>query len=631
MRLRFLLAALLAGVAAACAAATPGEPAAGKAPRWTHAYAAYGEPKYPPGFAHFDYVNPDAPKGGTLNLNNPDRQTSFDKFNPYTVKGNYPTGVRIFMFETLAVMAGDELSTMYGLLAREMLVAPDKSSLTLRLDPKARFANGDPVTAADVMHSFTMLTSKHADPTTQSRLSGVRGAVVLDERTIRFDLKDRSNDTIFNIGTRLPVFSHKWGLGTDGKPKDFDQVINEQPITSGPYTIAVADSGRRIEFVRNKDYWARDLGVRRGQFNFDRVVYRYYQDNAVAIEAFKAGEFDLLQEYSARRWVRQHAGPKWRDGRIVKEKFDNGFGAGLQSYILNLRRPLFADRRVREAIGYTYDFDSVNVYRQYQRTPSMFANSEFAATGSPSPGELALLEPFRAELPPAVFGPAWQPPAGGGAAAMRRNLLKARELLAEAGWKIAPDGVLRNARGQAFEFEYLEDIGGGGRTAAVWERSLAKLGIRMTLREVDYALMTKRQEAFDFDMIQIRTIDFTLPNVGDLRDEYGSKGADSPGSNNFRGLKSPAVDFLLERMQNAQTLDELRTAGRALDRVIMHGHYQVPDLYSGSYRVSHWDRFGIPATQPRFYTIDSGLDIWPAWAVTAWWAKDAAPRAPNGK
>ncbi len=623
---RWLTGALFAAVAVAAGGAPPArDVGSNDAQPWVHAYAAYGKPKYPSGFTHFDYVNRDAPKGGTLHLSNPDRRTSFDKFNPYTVKGNSPAGVVIFMFETLAVMAGDELATMYGLLAEEMQVAPDKSSITVRLNPKARFANGDPVTAADVLHSFTMLTSKHADPTTQTRLSGVQGAVVLDPRTIRFDLKDRSNDTIFNVGTRLPVFSRKWGAGPDGKQKDFDQIVNEYPITSGPYTIAVADSGRRLEFVRNQEYWARDLGVRRGQFNFDRVVYRYYQDLAVAMEAFKAGEFDLLQEYSARRWVRQHAGPKWRDGRIVKEKFEYGFGAGLQSYILNLRRPLFQDRRVREALGYTYDFDSINVYRQYQRTYSMFANSEFAATGLPGPGELALLEPFRAELPAEVFGPAWQPPhTAGGPEAMRRNLLKARALLEEAGWKVAADGVLRNAKDQAFEFEYLEDIGGGGRSAAVWQRNLAKLGIRMNLREVDFALMTKRQEAFDFDMIQIRTTDFSLPNVAELRDEYGSKSADAPGSNNFRGIKSPAVDFLLDKMQNAQTLDDLRDASRALDRVIMQGNYQIPDLYSGAYRVSHWDKFGKPATQPKFYTIDSGLDVWPAWAVIAWWAKDAA-------
>lgn len=616
------LAALLA--APALATASDAHPARTADAGWVHAYAAYGEPKYPADFTHFEYVNPNAPKGGTLHLSQPDRRTSFDKFNPFTVKGNSPAGVAIFMFESLAVMSGDELYTMYGLLAEAMRVAPDKSSISFRLNPKARFYNGDPVTAEDVKYSFDMQTSKFAAPGVRTSLEGVQACTVVDSRTIRFDLKDRSIDTIFNVG-RLSVFSHKWGLAADGTRKDFDQVIYEYPITSGPYTIAVADSGRRIEFVRNKDYWGRDLAVQRGQFNFDRVVYRYYEDAGIALEAFKAGEFDLLQEYSARRWARQHAGPKWRDGRIVKKLFPIGFGAGLQSYQLNARRPVFQDPLVREALGYTYDFDAVNVYRQYKRTYSIFSNSEFAATGLPGKGELALLEPFRAEVPAAVFGPAYQPPSTeGGAPAMRKNLLEARALLEKAGWKLAPDGVLRNAKGEPFQFEYLEDIGGAGRATAVWTRDLAKLGIRLNVREIDFALMRKREEVFDFDTVLIRINDFTLPSATDLVDQYGSKAADTPGSGNFRGIKSRAIDFVLEKMKDAKTLEELRDASRALDRLVMYGYYQIPDLYSPDYRVSHWDKFGIPQKPPRFYTIDSGIDIWPAWAVTAWWSKDAA-------
>jgi len=617
------LALLLIGASAGHALAA-GSEAATAGGQWVHALATFGEPKYRRGLSHFDYVNPEAPKGGVLHLSNPDRRTSFDKYNPFTIKGNAPAGLMIFMFETLAVMSGDELSTMYGLLAEEMRIAPDKSSITFRLHPRARFANGDAVTAADVAHSFEMLKSKGADPTTQTRLAGAKRATVLDERTIRFDLQDRSNDAIFNLGTRLPVFSRKWGQGPDGKAKPLDEIVTDYPVTSGPYTIALADSGRRLELVRNPDYWARELGVRRGQFNFDRVVYRYYQDGAVGMEAFKAGEFDLIQEYSARRWARQHAGPKWRDGRIVKRDIVNGFGAGLYAYQLNLRRPLFQDPRVRRALGYTYDFEALNNYRQYKRTYSLFANSGFAATGMPGPGELALLEPFRAELPREVFGPAWEPPrTDAGPGALRENLLKARALLEEAGWKVAADGVLRSARGAAFEFEYLDDSP-PGRAEAVWQRNLDKLGIRMKVRQVDYAVYIKRLEAFDFDMIGIRTIDFTLPPVGDLKDQYNSKGADMPGSNNYSGIRSAAVDRLLDTMENAQTFDQLRDASRALDRVIMHGDYQIPALYSESFRVSHWDKFGIPATQPKFLSIDSGLEIWPVWVVTAWWSKDAA-------
>jgi len=320
--LRFVLLALIATAPAALAAPGAGgvppqtQPAAAGA--WTHAYAAYGQtPKYPRGFKAFEWVNPDAPKGGTLYLGNPDRRTSFDKFNPFTLKGSSPTGVSILMFETLAVRSGDEPGTLYGLIAEEMLVAPDKSSITFRIHPKARFYDGDPVTAADVKHSFDMMTSKGAAPAVRAALEGVKAAAVEDERTIRFDLTDRTDDMLFNVGV-IPVFSRKWGQGADGKPKPFDQVVTEYPITTGPYTIARTDSGRGIEFARNPDYWARDLGVRRGQFNFDRIVYRLYADRSISMEAFKAGEFDLIQEFVPQQWVRQHDGAKWRDGRIVK-------------------------------------------------------------------------------------------------------------------------------------------------------------------------------------------------------------------------------------------------------------------------------------------------------------------------
>ena len=418
-------AALLAGAIAGSALAA-GDGAAADGGKWMHAYAAYGEPKYPRGFVSFDYVNPNAPKGGTLQLQNPDRRTSFDKYNPFTLKGQSPAGLTTVMFETLAVRSGDEPGTMYGLVAEEMQVAADKSWIAFRIHPKARFTNGDPVTAADVKYSFDMVTSKEAAPGTRTQLEGVKSATVQDERTIRFDLKDRTADTIFNVGG-LPVFSPKWGRGADGKPKKFDEIINDYPVTSGPYTIASVDAPRRIEFQRDPNYWARDLGVCRGQYNFDRIVYRYYQDNAIAMEAFKAGEFDFLMEYSARRWARLHAGAKWDDKRIVKEEFPSGFGQGLQSYIFNLRKPLFQDRRVREALDLAYDFAAINVYKQYRRTNSVFANSEFAAVGMPTAAELALLEPFRAELPPAVFGPAWEDPRTDTAPnALRENLRKAR-------------------------------------------------------------------------------------------------------------------------------------------------------------------------------------------------------------
>ena len=618
--------ALLAigGGSMAAGAETSQDTRSAAAPAWAHAYAAFGQPKYPAGFAHFDYVNPDAPKGGTINLRNPDRRSSFDKFNPFTVRGNAPAGMSIFMFESLTVLGSDELQTMYGLLAEAIAVAPDKSSISFRLNPKARFTNGDPVTAADVKYSFESMSGKYAAPSLRATLAGVERVVVLDERSVRFDLRERTNDMLFTVGG-LAVFSRKWALTPEGQPKRFDEIVSEYPITSGPYTIAKADSGRRLEFKRDPNYWARDEGVRRGMFNWDRVVYRYYADQAVAREAFKAGEFDIFKEYSGRAWARQHKGVKWDDGRIRKDLFETSVGQGLQAYMMNMRRPLFQDIRVREALGYTYDFDTSNRLGLFKRANSQFNNSEFAAQGLPTPGELKLLEPFRAELPPAVFGPAYVAPGTGrDPKRLRQNLLKARDLLAQAGWKLAPDGKLRNAKGEAFEFEFLNPGEGGGRMAD-WQANLEKLGITMKERNVDFALYRRRLEEYDFDMIAIAGGDFTLPDATGLQSAFGSKSADEKGNNNFRGVKSRAADHLIKLMSEAQTLDELRDAARALDRVIMWSHWQVPDLYASDEKSSYWNRFGMPAQRPRYFTIDTGSGF-AAWPLETWWIKDPAKR-----
>ena len=610
-------------VAAAPALAEPSGAVGGAVPSWTHAHAAFGQPKYPVGFTHFDYVNPDAPKGGTINLRNPDRRSSFDKFNPFTTKGNAPAGVSIFMFESLTVLGSDELQTMYGLLAEAIAVAPDKSSISFRLNPQARFTNGDAVTAEDVKYSFESVSGKYAAPGLRAALAGVERVVVLDARTVRFDLRERTNDMLFTVGG-LAVFSRKWGLGPDGQPKRFDEIVSEYPLTSGPYTIAKADSGRRLEFKRDPDYWARELGVRRGMFNWGKVVYRYYGDQAVGREAFKAGEFDIFKEYSGRAWVRQHKGVKWDDGRIKKDLFDTSVGQGLQAYMMNMRRPQFQDIRVREALDYSYDFDTVNRLGLYKRAESQFNNSEFAAQGLPSPGELKLLEPFRAELPPEVFGPPYRAPTTGrDPKRLRQNLLKARDLLEQAGWKLAADGKLRNAKGEAFEFEYLSP-GEGGR-AADWQANLEKLGITMKERNVDFALYRRRLEEYDFDMIAIAGGDFTLPDATGLLSAFGSKSADEKGNNNFRGVKSPAADHLIKLMSEARTLDELRDAARALDRVIMWSHWQVPDLYASNEKSSYWDKFGMPTRRPRFFTIDTASGF-PAWPLETWWIKDPAKR-----
>jgi peptide/nickel transport system substrate-binding protein/microcin C transport system substrate-binding protein len=587
--------------------------------RWVHAFAAFGEPKYPEGFKHFEYVNPDAPRGTTLRLRNPDRRTSFDKFNPFTTRGNAPAGVAIWMIEGLAHLSADEPSTMYALLAEAMFVAPDFSSVAFRIRPQARFSNGDPVTPADVKHSFDTLNSKEASPPYQTVLAGIERAEIVDARTVRFHLRQRTRDQLFVAGT-LPVFSRKWGEG-----KKFSEVVNEYPITTGPYVIGKVDMPRRIEFVRNPNYWADSipgLGVRRGHFNFDRIVYRNYSENAVAREAFKAGEFDLFKEYGARSWLRLHQGVKWDDGRIVKRGFVTGFGQLMQAYIINLRRPLFQDIRVREALVYSYDFENTFKTGLYQRADSLFNNSEFAAQGTPGPGELALLAPFRKSLPARVFGPAFRAPRTNDAPnGLRRNLLKARALLEEAGWKLGADGLLRNAKGEPFEFEYMapreiQDLG--------WQTLLRKLGITMKHRVVDFALYRSRLQKYDYDVITLAGGDFTLPDSGTLDAILGSKSADEEGNSNFRGVRDAAVDALIAAIGRADTLEQLRDAARALDRVVTWSFFQVPELYNNLENVSFWNRFGIPEVQAKFFNADTyftGIAEFGPWPLWCWWDK----------
>lgn len=619
---------LVAGLPALAAPTPPAAPADDGGPatgQWVHAYAAFGKPAYPADFKHFGYVNPDAPKGGTLYLTNPDRRSSFDKYNYFTLKGNAPAGVMHFMHEPLVTRGADEPMTMYGVLAESLFVAPDRSSVTFRLHPKARFSNGDPVLAADVKFSFDSLAGPKASPDWQNNMSPVSAAVVLDDRTVRLDFKERTNDAIFKVCTFLQVFSRKWALLPNGQPKPFDEIVAEYPLTSGPYTIARVEGGRRIEFQRNPDYWGRDIPTRRGMFNFDRVVYRMYQDEDVSVEAFKAGEFDILRAYSARVFARQHKGPKWNDGRIVKEVLATETVEALQSYHLNVRRPVFQDIRVRQALGLTWDFELSNRYKTFKQADSLFNNSEFAAVGLPGPGELALLEPFRAALPKEVFGPPYQAPrTSADPNQLRRNLLQARSLLEAAGWKLAPDGKLRNAQGQAFEFEYL---GPGENTVreTEWARTLEKLGITLKIRKVDYALFSRRLEEYDFDTTTIVEGHYTMPSAQDYVRLYSSASADQKGNDNYRGVKSPAVDHILKAMSEATTMNALRDACRALDRVVMWNHWQVPQLYAANIQLSHWNKFGKPAKAPRYFTVGVTIDVEPqlAWPELCWWIKKA--------
>ena len=609
------------------ATAAPGLQAPIQTGAWVHALTAYGTPKYPADFTHFDCVDPQAPKGGVMRLANSDRRSSFDKLQPFSVKGVAQASFEMLVFERLCDFAMDEPKTMYGLLAEAIYVEPDLSAVSFRLRPQARFSNGDAVTPDDVVDSCNRLKGKLIRPAFASPMQSVARAMVVDARTVRFELKERTPLAVFGVGY-MCVFSKKWGSG-----KALSEIVGETPIASGPYLIDKVEMPSRIEYRRNPDYWARDLPVRRGFFNFDRIAYRLYKDDAVRREAFKAGEFELYRELSLSQYRRSHQGPKWRDGRIIKKDWPVETGSMLQAIDFNLRRPKFQDIRVREAIMRAFDFETpMNRYRYFKRANSLFNKTDFAAQGLPSPAELALLAPFRAELPKEVFGPAFVAPrTDTHPNALRDSLKRAAELLAQAGWTVAPDGVLRNAQGVVFAMEMTEPTRTG--RFPEFERNCKRLGIQYTERLVDFALYTRRLDVKDFDLIIIVEGKFTLPNASDLRQIYHSSNADETGSQAYRGVKSRAVDALIERIDQANTLDDLRSAARALDRVVMWNHWQIPQLYSPGENTSYWNKFGIPKTQPRYFQIDSIPDEhsmpWPLWT---WWdkASDKRPASPAG-
>ncbi len=580
-------------------------------PAWgAHAYAQFGDVRYPAGFGHFSYVNPHAPKGGEIRMVPPTRPTNFDKFNPFTLKGTAPHGIASLLMESLLVGNLEEPTTAYGLLAIDVAVASDKRSATFTLHPAARFHDGTPVLAADVAHSFNTLVGKLAAPQYRSIFAEVKGVVVLGERTVRFDFASPNPELPLVVGTGLPVFSRAWGQGMP-----FDQVVEQVPIGSGPYRISQPKLGRDITYTRDPAYWARELGVRKGQFNFDRITYKIYLDETSRFEGLRAGEFDFMREFISRNWARQYVGKPFDNGTLKKATFVNRNPGDFQGYVLNLRNPKFKDVRVREALGLAMDFEWLNrqlFYGAYQRVNGYFPNSEFQAQGLPGADELALLEPLRAKLRPEVFGPAYLSPSTAPPRSLRDNLRQAQKLLHEAGWDYR-DGALRNAQGEAFTIEFLNDQPSLARVLAPLQKSLEKLGIALQLRVVDFSLSKQKMDAFDFEMTSVRLLGSSAPG-GELLELFGSRAAATPGSNNAWGIADPAVDALLQNVVTATTRPALAAAMRALDRVLTHGHYSIPQWSSNAFFIGYRPgAFVLPATTPPYYQADS-------WAASTWWA-----------
>jgi microcin C transport system substrate-binding protein len=582
-------------------------------------YSVWGEFKYPPGFDHFDYVNPQAPKGGELKMVANSRISTFDKYNPFTLKGTAPSYLADLLFESLLTGSMDEVGVGYGLLAEDVEVAPDLMSATFRLRPQARFHNGDRVSAADVKHSYDTLISKYALPSYASQLVDVAGCDVVDDRTVRFRFKKRDRQMPLVVGS-LPVFSAKWGV-EGGKAKTFDQVVTDIPIATGPYKIGPVRPGKDVTYVRDPNYWARDLPVRRGMNNFDRITVKIYRDSTAQLEALKAGEFDMMLFYSAGDWNRRLNGPRMDRGELIKSPFEHRTPEGFYSYFLNTRLEKFGDRRVRMAIELAMDYEWMNrqLFRgSYKRVKGIFGNTDCEANGLPSPQEVALMEPFRAQLPAEAFGPMAVPPRTDGANSLRGNLRKAQALLQEAGWTLR-DGALRNARGEALTIELLDSTEGrSASTLASWQRALEKLGIALKFRTVDFALYQERLDSFNFEMVGISFPGTHFPGA-DYLDFFGSKAADTQGTMNISGIKSPAIDSILGRLTAADNKQEFLTACRALDRVIAHGHYMIPAWTSTEARMAYnaWTLEHPKVIPPHPPEGVPYMD----WPMSVWWAR----------
>jgi microcin C transport system substrate-binding protein len=578
-----------------------------------HGYALWGDLKYPPDFPHFAYVNPKAPKGGELRLVSNLRTSTFDKYNPFTIKGNAPAYLSGLLFDSLLAGAQDEVGSGYGLLAEDVTVTPDGLAATFRLRKEARFHNGDPVLAQDVKHSFDTLLGKYTSPAYKTALEDLAGLDVVDERTVRFRFKRMNREMPLTVGG-FPIFSRKWGEG-----KTFDQVVMDPPIGSGAYKIGPVRFGKDITYVRDANYWARDLNVRRGSSNFDRITVKIYKDNTARLEALKAGEFDLMRFFSAGDWARRVNGKKFDTGELVKGEFRHKLPAGFQSYTLNTRNPKLQDVRVRQALGLAVDYEYMNrqmFYNSYQRVRGLFMNTDCQANGLPGPQELAVLEPWRGQIPEAVFGPMYEAPRTDGATTLRDNLRRARELLKQAGWEIK-GGVLRNAKGEPLVLEYLDSNEGGVRTLTPWQRNLEKLGIKLNFRQADFALYQQRLQKFQFEITTLAYQGTHTPGQ-EYADLFGSKAADTEDSGNLTGTKNPAVDDMLARMTSARSKADLIPACRALERTISHMHIFIPQWTAGTHRIAYnaW-RLQIPASMPPYAQGE-------AWAIDTWWAKEGA-------
>lgn len=565
----------------------------------TAGMSLFGDLKYGPDFKHFDYADPDAPKGGTMRLS---AIGTFDTLNPFVIKGVPAAGVRE-IFDTLTVSSRDEPGSEYGLVAETIELAPDKLSVLYKIRKEARFHDGTPMTPEDVIWTFETLRAK-GDPHFRSYYGDVTKVEKEAERGVRFSFKSAENRELPQIIGQMPVLSKAYWSG-----REFEKTTLDPPLGSGPYKVESLDPGRSITYRRVADYWAADLPVNKGRYNVDTIRYDYYRDITIALEAFKAGQYDVRQENSSKNWATGYDSPALRAALIKKEEIPNQLPSGMQGFAYNLRRPLFQDARVREALAYAFDFEWSNknlFYSAYKRTRSYFDNSELAATGVPQGEELKILEEFRGQIPERVFTTEYNPPKYDGSGNIRDGLRVALKLLKEAGWTFKGEKLVNDETGQPFEFEILLVQPEFERIALPFKKNLERMGVDARVRTIDPAQYQKRMENFDFDMAVVAFGESLSPG-NEQREYWGSQAADQPGGGNLMGIKNKVVDELVEELIRSPDRASLVAHTRALDRVLQYGYYLIPHYHITSFRVAHWDKFRRPAVSPKYAV---GLETW---------------------
>lgn len=558
----------------------------------SHGVAIHGDLKYPPGFKHFDYVNPNAPKGGSVRLA---WFGTYDSLNPFILRGVPAIGIGS-LYDTLLVQAADEPNSEYGLVAESVELPDDRSWIVFNLRPKARFHDGSAMTADDVLFSFEIIRAK-GHPRLRLYYQSVEKVEKLDERRVKFTFKPGDNRELPVILGGLPVLSKAYW-----EKRDFERTTLEPPLSNGPYRIDALEPGRSITYRRVADYWAKDLPVNVGRRNFDVIRYDYYRDSTVALEAFKAGEFDFREENVAKNWAVAYDVPAVRQG-LIKRATPSGPPSppGMQGYFFNSRRPVFADPQVREALSYAFDFEWTNrqlFYGSYKRTESYFSDTELAARGLPEGDELALLERYRDKLPARVFTEPHKAPDSDEPGGIRANLLKALDLLKQAGWEVNERGkLIQRDSGAPMRFEILLSQPSLERMTGPFIANLKRLGVDATMRTVDTSQYQNRMDSYDFDMTTA-IIPQSMSPGNEQREFFSSHGADSPGSYNFAGVKDPVVDELVDSIISAPDRASLVTRSRALDRVLLAGFYVIPHYHFNGDRIAYWDKFGQPPVTP---------------------------------